>query len=118
MWPEALDQPGSVEGIVIGEHGNSQVMLFSTLRVDGKPVKFDMMTERKIRERAHEIIKTFESLVPKRTPGWTSAYGTAIVVDAIRNDSKLEIPCNAVLYGEYGLRNISTTVPVIPVKRG
>ena len=62
--------------------------------------------------------RLFESLVPKRTPGWTSAYGTAIVVRAIRDDAKLEAPCNAVLQGEYGLGNLSTTVPVILGKEG
>ena len=115
MWSaEALGvNPARVNGIVIGEHGNNQVMLFSTLRLDSQPVKFDAASERKIRERSPEIIKTFESLVPKRTPGWSSAYGTAIIVEAIKNNTKLEIPCNAVLNGEYGLRDISTTVPVI-----
>jgi malate/lactate dehydrogenase len=120
MWSaEALGVSTTrVNGIVIGEHGNSQVMLFSTLRLDGKLVKLDADTENKIREKSPEIIKTFESLVPKRTPGWTSAYGTAIIVEAIRNDSKLEVPCNAILDGEYGLRGISTTVPVILGKEG
>ena len=120
MWSaEALGvSAGRVSGIVIGEHGNSQVMLFSTLRLDGKPVKLDAATERKIRERSPEIIRTFESLVPKRTPGWSSAYGTAIIVKAIRDDAKLEVPCNAILKGEYGLRNMSTTVPVIVGKVG
>jgi malate dehydrogenase len=120
MWSaEALGvNAAHVSGIVIGEHGNNQVMLFSTLRVDGKPVKLNAETEKKIRDKSPEIIKTFESLVPKRTPGWTSAYGTAIAVKAIRDDSKLEIPCNVVLEGEYGLRGMSTSVPVKIGKKG
>ena len=120
MW--AADALGvnatRVNGMVIGEHGNNQVMLFSTLRLDGKPVKFDLETERKIREQPSAIVSTFEALVPKRTPGWTSAYGTVAVIDAIKNDSKAVLPCNVVLEGEYGLRGISTTVPVTLGKRG
>ena len=108
----------SVGGIVIGEHGNSQVMLFSTLSIEGKPVEVSEETKKRIRSRSPEIIKTFESLLPKRTPGWTSAYGTAMIVEAIKNDSKLEIPCNTVLHGEYGLEDMSTTVPVILGKNG
>jgi malate dehydrogenase len=120
MWAaEALGVSATrVSGIVIGEHGNNQVMLFSTLRVDGKPVKLDAATEKKIREQPPEIIRTFEALVPKRTPGWTSAYGTAIVVKAIRDNSRSEIPCNVVLQGEYGLKNTSTSVPAIIGKGG
>jgi malate dehydrogenase len=107
-----------VSGIAIGEHGNNQVMLFSTLRVDGKPVLLDAGTRKKIREQVPVIIKTFESLVPKRTPGWTSAYGTAVIVRAIREDAKAEIPCNVILEGEYGLRRMSTTVPAVIGKEG
>ena len=107
-----------IEGIVIGEHGNNQVMLFSTLKLDGKPVELDTEIQKRIRERSPEIIRLFESLVPKRTPGWTSAFGTAMIVDAIRNDSKVILPCNAVLRREYGLDRLSTTVPVVLGKNG
>jgi malate/lactate dehydrogenase len=107
-----------LSGIAIGEHGNNQVMLFSTLKVDGKPVRFDKETEIKIRERSPEIIRTFETLVPKRTPGWTTAYGTAVIIKAIREDSKAEIPCNVVLNGEYGLTGMNTTVPAIIGRQG
>jgi malate dehydrogenase len=120
MWAaEALGVNATrVNGMVIGEHGNNQVMLFSTLRLDGKPVKFDLETERKIREQPSAIVRTFEALVPKRTPGWTSAYGTVAVIEAIRNNFKTVLPCNVVLEGEYGLRGLSTTVPVTLGKQG
>ena len=107
-----------VSGFVIGEHGGSQVMLFSSLRLDGNPVNFDEATKQKIREQPSITLNYFESLVPRRTAGWTSAFGTAIVVRAIVTDSKEVLPCNTVLEGEYGLRNISTTVPVILGKNG
>jgi malate dehydrogenase len=120
MWAaEALGVSAKgVSGTVIGEHGNNQVMLFSTLRVDDKPVIFNAGTRKKIRESVPEILKTFESLVPKRTPGWTSAYGTTTIVKAIREDAKAEIPCNVVLSGEYGLKGMSTTVPAIIGEEG
>ena len=107
-----------VRGTVIGEHGGSQVMLFSTVRSDGKPVELDKDTREKIRRQPGIMLNTFESLVPRRTAGWTSAYGTAVVVQAIKNDSQAAIPCNAVLEGEYGLHNISLSVPVILGRNG
>jgi malate dehydrogenase len=64
------------------------------------------------------MLNAFETLVPRRTAGWTSAYGTSILIKAIVNDSKAAIPCNTVLEGEYGLRDISMTVPVIVGKNG
>jgi malate dehydrogenase len=120
MWSaKALGvSPTRVRGTVIGEHGHSQVMLFSTLRVDGKPVQMDEATRKNIREQPPIMLNAFETLVPRRTAGWTSAYGTAILVQAIVNDSQAIIPCNTVLEGEYGLRNISMTVPVILGRNG
>ncbi len=107
-----------VRGTVIGEHGSSQVMLFTTLRLDGKTVNFDEAAKKKIREQPPIMLNAFESLVPRRTAGWTSAYGTAIYVQAIANDTKAAIPCNTILEGEYGLRNISMTMPAILGKNG
>jgi malate dehydrogenase len=120
MWSaEALGVSAArVQGIVMGEHGHSQVMLFSSLRLDGKPVKMDEATRRNIREQPPIMLNGFESLVPRRTAGWTSAFGTAIVVEAIKNNSKAIVPCNAVLQGEYGLKDISLTVPAVLGKEG
>ena len=64
------------------------------------------------------MLKAFESLKPRRTAGWTSAVGVATIIDAIKNDSGGEIPCNTVLMGEYGLRDLSMTVPAIIGREG
>jgi malate/lactate dehydrogenase len=93
-------------------------MLFSTLKLDGKPVNFNEETKKKIRSQPAQFLGTCEALVPRRTAGWTSAYGTAIVVEAIKNNTKAVIPCNAVLDGEYGLKGLSMTMPVILGKNG
>ncbi len=120
MWSaEALGvHANRVSGTVIGEHGFSQVMLFSTLRMDGKPVEFNDETKNNIRKQPPIMLNAFETLVPRRTAGWTSAFGTAMVVEAIKNDSKAVLPCNSVLFGEYGLNNMSTSVPVVLGKNG
>jgi malate dehydrogenase len=120
MWSaEALGVNATrVKGTVIGEHGDSQVMLFSSLRLDGKPVDIARETRGKIKVRHPLMLRTFESLVPKRTPGWTTSYGTALIVEAIKNNSHAMLPCNTVLAGEYGLRGISLTVPVTLGKAG
>jgi malate dehydrogenase len=120
MWAaEELQVAGNrVEGIVIGEHGHSQVMLFSTVRVDGKPVEFSAETRKKIRGMPPIMLQAFESLTPKRTAGWTTAMGIANTVRAIAGDTKEIIPTNVVLTGEYGLRNLSMTVPTVIGRNG
>ena len=49
-----------VEGTVIGEHGDSQVLLFSSVRVDGKPVSISDDMKRKIRQQVPDGQKVLE----------------------------------------------------------
>ncbi len=109
---------GKMQGTVIGEHGHSQVMLFSTLRYEGKQVEVDTETRQKIREMPPKLLNAFETLTPKRTAGWITAVGIADTVRAIANDAKEMIPTNVVLEGEYGLSNISMTMPVVLGRNG
>ncbi len=110
--------PSQVKGMVIGEHGHSQVMLFSSLRVKGKPVIIDEDNKKKMRSLPPQTLHDYETLQPKRTAGWTSAVGTAAVISAIKNDTRELIPCSAVLDGEYGCHNLSMTVPAVIGREG
>lgn len=120
MWAaEAAGvQPSQVKGMVIGEHGHSQVMLFSSLRINGKPMNIDEATKKRMRSLPPQILHDYETLQPKRTAGWTSAVGTAAVISAIKNNTKEVIPCSAVLDGEYGYHNLSMTVPAVIGREG
>ncbi len=120
MWAaETLKVPSSkVEGIVIGEHGHSQVMLFSCLKLDGKAVKMDEETKNNIRSQPPIMLAAFENLKPRRTAGWLSAVGTIKVINAIKNDTHEVIPCNVIQEGEYGYHGLSMTVPAVVGKEG
>lgn len=106
-------KPSKVNGIVIGEHGNNQIMLFSSLRVAGKTIQIDEANEKRIRSLPPQTLYDYETLQPKRTPGWTSSVGTAAVINAIKNDTQEIIPCSAVLDGEYGYYDLSIGVPAV-----
>ena len=100
-----------VRGTVIGEHGSSQVLLFSSLRVDGKPVSVSEEIKQKIRQQVPNILKSYEELRSGRTAGWTSAVGLAHMCRAIGQDTREMIPCSVVLDGEYGHHGLSLTAP-------
>ncbi len=108
----------SVEGTVIGEHGSTQVMLFSTVKINGKPVKVDEDTKKFIRGQPVIFLGIMENLKPRRTAGWLSAVGTIEVIKAIKNDSGAVLPCNVIQDGEYGYKGLSMTVPVVVGKEG
>ena len=120
MWAaEALGvKPSRVQGFVIGEHGHSQVMLFSSLRVDGKTVQLDEASKKRIQALPPQTLHDYEALQPKRTAGWTSAVGTAAIINAIKNNTQEIFPCSAVLDGEYGVHDLSMTIPAVIGREG
>lgn len=100
-----------VEGTVIGEHGPTQVLLFSSVKIDGKPVTVSEDIKQRIRAEVPNILKRYEELQAGRTAGWTCAIGLAAFVRAIVNDTGDILPCSLVLDGEYGQKNLSMSVP-------
>lgn len=107
-----------VEGLVIGEHGSTQVLLFSSAKIDGKPIFADEQTKDRIKGEIPEIFKKLEGLKAGRTAGYTCAEGIAEIVHAIKYDTGAIMPCSAVLKGEYGYSGLSMTVPAIIGKDG
>lgn len=101
-----------VQATVIGEHGSTQVPLFSSARVDGQPVSFSKEEKQEILGEIPNILRRFEELQAGRTAGWTCAIGLASLIRAIRDDSGEVFPASIVLDGEYGQRGLSMSVPV------
>jgi malate dehydrogenase len=101
-----------VQATVVGEHGSTQVPLFSSARVDGRPVSFTEEEKQSILGEIPNILRRFEELQAGRTAGWTCAIGVASLIRAIRDDSGDVFPCSIVLDGEYGQKNVSMSVPV------
>jgi len=105
--------PREVDGIVIGEHGENQVLLFSSLQVNSERIPVSEDVKQNIRQEIPKILRSYESLGTGRTAGWTSAVGLTNMVSAITRDTGEVFPCSVVLDGEYGHRGLSIGVPVI-----
>ncbi len=66
-----------VQATVVGEHGSTQVYLFSSVRIDGEPVSFTEDEKAEIRAEIPGILKRLEELQAGRTAGWSCAVGLA-----------------------------------------
>jgi malate dehydrogenase len=100
-----------VTATVIGEHGSTQVPLFSSARIDGAPVAFTEDEKQAIRAEIPTILRRYEELQSGRTAGWTSALGLAAITRAVLQDTGEVFPCSVVLDGEYGRKGLSMGVP-------
>lgn len=100
-----------VGGFCIGEHGSSQVLLFSTAMIDGKPVAVSEDVKKDIYGEVPLILKRFEEFKAGRTAGWTCAIGFETMVRAVVENTGQLLPCSVVMDGEYGQKGFSMSVP-------
>jgi malate dehydrogenase len=107
-----------VGGTVIGEHGSTQVMLFSSATIDGQKIAVAEETKKSIRAEIPNILKRLEELKSGRTAGWTCAVGLEQITRAVVENTGAVIPCSVVLEGEYGVKGISMSVPAKLGKEG
>jgi L-lactate dehydrogenase len=103
--------PRSVEGYTLGEHGDSQMIPWSHVRVGGKP--FDT-AGLDLADLLHQVTYGgWEVLLRKGATYYGIASVAADVVRAVFNDEKRILPVSALLDGEYGERGIHIGVPAV-----
>ncbi len=117
--------PRSVHAYSMGEHGDSQMVPWSTVTVAGKPF-YDVIADNK------ELVGNvdLDELVYKTTQeGWeilnrkgTTYYGIATacagIIKAILNDENRIVPVSTLLEGEYGEKDVYAGVPTILNRTG
>lgn len=107
-----------IEGMVMGEHGDSMVPIFSTAKYDEKPV-LSMLEQNETARIAEELrnywklLKTF-----KEASVFGAAKNAVDIVKAIIHDEKLKISASILLEGEYGLSDVCLGMPVTIGKTG
>lgn len=103
-----------VQGMVIGEHGETQVPIYSSIKVKGQPVKLDKAQTAKIDEVVKNWFVEFQALDSGRTSTWTSAVSVGFIMKNIAEGGRLgPMPGSAILEGEYGQSGVSLGVPLV-----
>ncbi|MFB6189377.1 MAG: malate dehydrogenase [Halapricum sp.] len=106
-----FDAPvGNVDAAVIGEHGDSQVPLFSHVRVDGVDRTFSDDEQEEILENVRE--SAMNVIEKKGATQWGPATGLGHMVEAVLRDTGEVVPGSVPLDGEYGYEGPSLGVPV------
>jgi malate dehydrogenase len=106
----------NIDGMVLGEHGNSMVPMFSTAKFDGKPIHLD---ENQIINITTEVKNYWKPMTEFKG---ASVFGVTKhsydVIKAIINNEKLKVPSSVLVNGEYGLSDVCIGVPVLIDKNG
>ena len=102
-----------VQALVVGEHGDAQVPLFSLLKVKGEPVKLTQEQKTEVNAMISTWFTKYQSLDSGRTTGFTSAIGVAHLIEAMVKNTGEILACSAILDGQYGISGVSLGIPVV-----
>lgn len=118
---ERLDAPPTqVKAVILGEHGDSMVPIWSSATIGGLPLEkypgWSINTANEVFNRT----KTSGAEVIKKKGGAGFAVGLAIkeVIEAIALDRRCLLPVSSVQSGCYGLRNVAISVPTVVGRAG
>ena len=98
--------------LVIGEHGDSMVPIFSRVKINEKNI-LEIINEAEKKTITTEIQNYWKSLrIFKSRSQFGIAKNTFDVIRSILKNDELVIPASIVLNGEYGENDISMGIPV------
>ncbi len=115
----------SVHAFIVGEHGDSEIALWSSATVSGVPLHdfcemrgyFDH--ENAMREIGESVKNSAYRIIERKGATY---YGIAMAVlricEAVVRDEKSILPVSTALHGEFGIEDVTLSVPAIVGKNG
>ncbi len=110
--------PRSVHALILGEHGDSEIVAWSHANIGGTPLLHNTIlgksydpefldeTFQKVRTSAYEIIER------KGYTNWAIGLVLAHLVRTIQEDQGSVLPISVRLHGEYGIEDVCLSIPV------
>ena len=111
--------PRSVHAYILGEHGDTEVPIWSTANIGGVPLIDNMILgvrfeQDKMNQIFHQVRDAAYEIIDRK--GYTNtAIGAAIVrlAEALLDDQKSVLPVSRMLNGEYGLTDVCLSIPSV-----
>ena len=112
--------PKSVHAYIVGEHGDSEVPLWSTATIGNAPIdKFKKLTI----EEKNKIFKSAKNaaytiIAGKQATYYAIAAGAVQIAKAILFNQKTVLSVSHLIEGEYGIKNVCLSLPVVIGRNG
>jgi L-lactate dehydrogenase len=112
--------PTQVKALILGEHGDSMLPVWSSAAVNGLPLTglpectpgFQNAAFERTRGSGAEVIKK------KGGAGWAVGIAIRDVIHAVLLNRKALLPISSLVQGAYGIREVCLSVPTIVSRRG
>ncbi|BCI51574.1 L-lactate dehydrogenase [Mycolicibacterium litorale] len=115
----------NVHGFIIGEHGDSQIPLWSSVSIGGVPaesfridgdVVFDEATRDAI--SAEVVNAAYEVIAGKGATSLAIGLSTARIVEAVLGDQHRVLPVSTVQHGAYEISDVCFSLPTVVTAAG
>ncbi|MCD8365146.1 MAG: L-lactate dehydrogenase [Clostridiales bacterium] len=110
----------SIHSFIIGEHGDSEIAVWSSANVSGIPLNdfceirgyYDH--EDSMRRIAEEVKNSaYEIIAKKQATYYGIAMSVRRICECIVRDEKYILPVSSMMHGEYGINGIAISMPAI-----
>lgn len=115
----------SVHAFIIGEHGDSEIAVWSSANVSGIPLNnFCEMRGHYDHKNATEKIASdvknsaYEIISMKKATNYGIAMSVKRICEVIVRNERSILPVSSIMHGEYGIENVSLSMPSIVGKDG
>jgi L-lactate dehydrogenase len=115
----------SVHAYVLGEHGDSEVAVWSGARIGGQPLERCAPPgtgplDRAERERiAEEVVRAAYDIIAGKGATWYAvALAVAQIVEAVLGDENRVLPVSTLLQGWHGIDDVCLSVPCVVGRSG
>jgi L-lactate dehydrogenase len=117
---ELKQAPTQVKALILGEHGDSMVPIWSSATVNGLPLAGHPECSAAFQNAVFERTKGSGAEVIKRKGGAGWAVGIAIrdVIHAIALDQARLLPVSSLVHGVYGISEVCLSVPCVIGRKG
>jgi L-lactate dehydrogenase len=107
--------PGAVDAMVLGEHGDTEVVAFSTVRIGGLALNVYLDGQTLDRaEIAHDVMRAGYTI--NHGKGYTSfgvASAIARICEAVQRDERVVLPVSTRLSGQCGIDGLYLSLPCL-----
>ncbi len=112
--------PTQVAALILGEHGDSMVPIWSSATIAGLPLDKFPGWSHNLGQELFERTKGSGAEVIKKKGGAGFAVGLSIqeVIEAVALDRRCLLPVSSVQNGCYGIRDVSLSVPTVVGRAG
>ena len=106
----------SITAFCLGEHGDSSMIPFSSIRIGGLPLSRLAVDQERVLERTRMI--GMDIINGKGSTEFGIGQALAMLAETVLNDQKAILPVSVQLCGEYGQQGLHCGVPCLIGKNG